>query len=467
MGHDRCDRREFLRKAGLTTGVLGLSLLGDRFLREAYGVTPSANLKRYDAIIQIFYDGAPSQTDTWDPKPGSPNNVFNTIDLGAQDIYGQRIRISEVFPNLASLVTSDAAIGLGIVRSMSHNNGDHDTAQHWMNCFWQTPAAALYPSTAAVMAHYHKDQTGTLKMPSVLIRGSNGARANDAKGSECPTAMQVFDLNSTVQMLRSPSGVDAARASRRRQLIEAFNGSYVPTRPDDELRAWDEAWRQAYDVTQSGQAAAAFDLTGKPTLPGGSGASGTTLRNLTLAQELVKAGVPYVALGIGGNDSHTNNIATVQRSWGASTDVPVAEMARNLKATGKRVLVVMGGEFGRTPDTVRPDASGNRRDGRDHWGSGFSWAMLSINQPSFRTTAVGNTGPDGMWTSRSSTRLVDAVQPSAFGAFLYRSMGYAVGSDPATNIRVQTGVRSPVDQALATQATPGGGVWLSQQFFSS
>lgn len=157
-------------------------------------------------------------------------------------------------------------------------------------------------------------------------------------------------------------------------------------------------------------------------------------------------------------------MATIRRVWGDNTDVPLAQMARNLKATGKRVLIVMGGEFGRTPGTVAPDSTGARRDGRDHWGSGFSWAMLSINQPRFRTTAVGDTGPDGTWTSRSTTRLVDMVEPSAFGGFLYRALGFRVGTDPATNIRTQAGVRPPVDQAIATATTGGGGAWLTDTF---
>ncbi len=467
MSHDDCsceNRREFLKKGalGLTTGFFGLSMLTKFFLAEAYGITPDAATQKYDSVIQIFYDGGPSQTDTWDPKPGSLNNVFNTINLGAQDIYGRPMMISEVFPQLANAVMNDPAIKLGVVRSMSHGNGDHDTAQSWMNCFWQSPVATVYPSTAAAMAYYFQGQG--IGVPSVLVRGSNGDDANNPKGSDCPTALQVFDTNTTVNMLRMPTGVDANRYARRRSLMEAFNNTFMPNHPDTHARAWDNAWKQAHSITTNGQAASAFDLTGKTLLTGGTGASSGALRNLTLAQELVKAGVPYVSLGIGGNDTHDNNRQSIMNIWGGTTDVAIAQMARNLKATGKRVLIVMGGEFGRTPDTVRPDANGVRRDGRDHWGSGFSWAMVSVNQPAFRMTAVGDTGPDGMWTRSSTTRLVDIVEPGAFGTLLYRSLGFPIGTDPRWNIPTAIGSRPPVDQAIANATTAGGGTWLMQRF---
>ena len=456
MSRDCCDtRRSFLKRAlGLGASAVGLNLVSALHAREAYGITPNPGTQRYDAVIQIFYSGAPSQTDTWDPAdPGSTSNYFNTINLGVNDIYGQPFRISEVFPNLANLVMNDPAVGLGAVRSMTHGNGSHESAQEWMNCFWQSPVADVYPSTAASMNHYFQGQG--LGVGSVLINGSNGDQANSAKGGQTGTAYQVFSLSNADRPLRRP--VSAERYTRRRDLIQAFNRSFLPGRPDAAAGEWDAAWKQAYDITTQGTAANAFDLTGKTLLPGGPTAPSGDIQRLTMCQELVKAGVPYVAMGIGGNDTHTGNSERIRRNWGDTTDVAVARMAQNLKATGKRVLILMGGEFGRTPNTSKPD-------GRDHWASGFSWAMLSINQPAFRTTAVGDTGPDGTWTVRSATKLVDPVEPSALGGFVYQALGFPIASDPKWNVPTAVGVRPPVDQDIALSTAPGGGRWLMQQF---
>ena len=84
-------RRDFMKLMGW--GFFGLTLGHELFLREAYGVTPVNPF--FDACIQVFYEGGPSQTDTWDPKPGSPNNIVGTIGLGATDIYGKPIYVDQ------------------------------------------------------------------------------------------------------------------------------------------------------------------------------------------------------------------------------------------------------------------------------------------------------------------------------------------------------------------------------------
>jgi len=450
MAHD-CDsgfcasRRDLLKvgAAGLTWGMFGLTLPNALFMREAYGLTPDTTIQRYDAIIQIFYSGGPSQTDTWDPKPGSANNVFTTINSGAKDVYGNPIMLSNTFPGIVSLL-NDPAFGLGVIRSLTHGNGNHGTAQEYMNNFWGTVLATQYPSTAAVMAYYFQGQG--LGIPSVVISGGNGQAVNSAKGGNLPTALTVQagganqGANPTVQYLGMPTGTDAVRYARRRRLMEAVNANVLSTRPDATVAAYDKAWKDAYDITTKGDAAKAFDLTGKPILPGGAGANTGDLQALTLAQNLVTAGIPYISCGIGGNDTHSGNKQGVTNNWGMTTDPAVTQMAKNLKATGKRVLVIMGGEFGRTPNSV---AGG--RDGRDHYPDGFSWAMLSINQPKFKTTAIGDTGPDGMNTV-AAANLKDPIYPKDLGGLVYQVMGFLAGNSPTTDVPTITRNAPPVDR---------------------
>lgn len=450
MAHDCnsgfCTSRRDLVKmgaAGLTWGLFGLSLPNVLFMREAQASVPmDTTIQRYDAIIQIFYSGGPSQTDTWDPKPGSKNNIFNTIDTGAKDVYGNKFLVAQHFPGLVSLL-NDPAFGLGVIRSMTHGNGNHGTAEQYMNNFWGNPLTNNYPSTAAAFAYYFQG-TG-LGIPSVLIAGNNGNGANTANGSTCPTALNVQvggnqGQNPTVQALNLPPNTDATRYARRRRLMEAVNANELKTRPDLNVAAYDAAWKQAYDITTQGQAAKAFDLTGKPILPGGPNANKNDLMGITLAQNLVEAGIPYVACGIGGNDTHSGNRQGVTSNWADTTDVPLTQMAKNLKASGKRVLVVMGGEFGRTPNSVA-----NGRDGRDHYADGFSWAMLSINQPAFKTTAIGDTGPDGVFTAANNT-MKDPIYPKDLGALIYTTMGFLPGNSPKTDIPTAARAAPPVDR---------------------
>jgi hypothetical protein len=432
--------------AGLTWGMFGLSLPTSIFLREAHGMVPVNPF--YDAAINIFYSGGPSHIDTWDPKPNSPNGkVFPAINVGVNDIYGNPIQVSNFFQPLVDLVNkSPTSYGIGIFRSMVHGNGNHQQAEQYMNCFWQSPVQANYPSTASAMAYYYTGQG--LGIPAVQISGNNGANGNDNKGSRCPTALmvqagQAGANNPTVQELSLPTGSDAGDYQRRHDITALVDQKIQQTRPDLQVKDATAAWNQAYQITTQGKAAKAFDLTGVTLLPGGPNANKGEISALTLAQQLVLAGIPYVACGIGGNDTHSNNKAGVQMNWGDITATALAQMAQNLVAANKKVLVTMYGDFGRTPNTTA-----NGRDGRDHWPDGFSAAVFSIGQPKFKTNAVGDTGPDGMFQAKSNT-LVDPIYPGQLGGFVYQALGFNAGVSPQFDIPTAVRNAPPVDRVMA------------------
>jgi hypothetical protein len=437
-------RRGFLKLSGtgVALGFMGASLHELLFMKEALGVTPDNAF--YDAYLSIFFEGGPSQTDTWDPKPGSNSSYpnFQTVNLGTQDAYGQPFRIAgrfnggnTVFENIANVAMNDPAIKIGAIRSFCHGTEDHGQGQEYMAGMWRSQALVRqYPSVASAMAYYFQGQG--LGIPAVLINGDLPQRVNNAGQSRCPTALTVNvganpANNPTVAALQRPAGVDQARYDRRKALLDRLNQRFLASRPDHMARAVEKATEDSYGVTSTGMAAAAFDLTGKPILPPGGG--NAVAMRMTLAQELLKAGIPYVAMGIGGNDSHSNNM-------GVHINQGLAALAQNMKATGKRVLVTMYGDFGRTPASVQNGG----RDGRDHWGTGFSVGLVSINQPKFKMTAIGETGPNG---TLQANNMRDPIQPADLGAFLYRSLGLQIGrADGSFDVPLLARPASPVDR---------------------
>jgi len=71
-------RRQFLQRAGMGFGMLGLAaLLGEELSGATARAEPAATLAPRDPpfparakhVIHIFAQGAPSHVDTWDPKP--------------------------------------------------------------------------------------------------------------------------------------------------------------------------------------------------------------------------------------------------------------------------------------------------------------------------------------------------------------------------------------------------------------
>jgi hypothetical protein len=457
MTDSKLDRRSLLRRAALAGLALGFAP-GSDLVSPAGAVEPVLAEQRYDAVLMLRMEGGPSQMDTWDPKPGSPNNVFTTIDLGVNDVYGKPMHVATPVRAFADLVRggSGGVFGLGLLRSLHHAIGSHGLGEEHMNTFWSSPVARLYPPMSVVMQHYFSNRAA-LGVPSVLVGGNEqplGSHGNDPKGSRLEPALSIAVNANPTSFFRPSAAENATRSARRRDLVQLAARRFA--RQDESPAAWRAVMDRADQISSRPAVAAAFDLTGKTPLPGSVGSlslpEGDPRTSLLLAQELIKAGVPYVATAIGGHDTHTKNVGTVESLWGGLIGPAVSQLARNLAASGKRVLIVMGGEFGRSPDSTAPNKQGVRRDGRDHWSYAFSWALLSVNQPRFRTTAVGDTGPNGMGHVRPGVAvrepLIDPISPSALGGLIYRVMGFPVGD--ATRIPTSQGLATPVDRDSAT-----------------
>jgi hypothetical protein len=87
-----------------------------------------------------------------------------------------------------------------------------------------------------------------------------------------------------------------------------------------------------------------------------------------LARRLVEAGVTFVTVLSGGEwDTHTNNFPILKDKSLPPFDRALAALVTDLHERGldRRVLVLVTGEFGRTPK-INPLA------GRDHWPGAFS-----------------------------------------------------------------------------------------------
>jgi uncharacterized protein (DUF1501 family) len=85
-----------------------------------------------------------------------------------------------------------------------------------------------------------------------------------------------------------------------------------------------------------------------------------------MARRFAEAGVRFIEVCHGGWDHHTNLPSRIVSSTGA-VDQPIAALLTDLKQRGllKDTIVMWGGEFGRTPDSRKPD-------GRDHNAKGYT-----------------------------------------------------------------------------------------------
>lgn len=140
------NRRQFLSRLGMGFGGLGLAALlsqeslwaddGDGSFSPLAAKLPPlpATAKR---VIHIFAQGAPSQVDTWDPKPALAQHAGQPVgDKGVAlpstfkfAKYGQSgIEVSEVFPKIAEHVDE-----MAVIRSMYTDIPAHEIATVMMN----------------------------------------------------------------------------------------------------------------------------------------------------------------------------------------------------------------------------------------------------------------------------------------------------------------------------------------------
>src|SRR5262245_29559870 len=107
---DKIDRRNVLRNFGL--GLLGTSCAS--WLPALAGEVSQDPRRRRHCIL-LWMSGGPSQTDTFDLKPGHPNGgEFKELQTSVPGL-----RFSEHLPKLAR-----HADRLAIVRSLSTKEGD-------------------------------------------------------------------------------------------------------------------------------------------------------------------------------------------------------------------------------------------------------------------------------------------------------------------------------------------------------
>ncbi|MBX3439869.1 MAG: DUF1501 domain-containing protein, partial [Planctomycetaceae bacterium] len=114
------NRRDWLRAAGAAAG--GLSVSGWLpVLANEIAADPNRSQRRH--CILLWMSGGPSQTDTFDMKPGHANGgEFQEIATNAPGV-----RFSEHLPRLATMADK-----LAVVRGLSTKEGDHARGTHLM-----------------------------------------------------------------------------------------------------------------------------------------------------------------------------------------------------------------------------------------------------------------------------------------------------------------------------------------------
>ncbi len=356
----RCDgvsRRDFLHLGLLTT--LGVSLAD--VLRLQAG--ESAKTRRSLSCILIWLDGGPSHLDTFDPKPDAPSEIRSPFQAIPTSVAG--VQVSEHLPRTAK-VMGDVAL----IRSLTHELGNHDTGTRFMLTGHRPTPSLQYPSLGSVVAHEHESTAAMppyIAIPNDAVGGdSNGARAGYLPGAY--SAFNAGDDPSRVRDLNPPEGVSFARGDDRREMLRRMDALSRAVEEGTATRTRDAFFEQAYRLLASPEAKVAFELgREKPASRDRYGHSRVGTGCL-LARRLVEAGARFITVVDTGWDTHQQIARELPDArFPGSGKLPNLDRAysallADLRERGllESTLVVLMGEFGRTPKL-------NALGGRDHW----------------------------------------------------------------------------------------------------
>jgi uncharacterized protein (DUF1501 family) len=338
---------------------------------------------RPKSVILVFLTGAASHHDTLDMKPEAPAEVrgeFQPIDTSAPGI-----QVCEQLPRLAA-----RAHQFAIVRSMSHGDNNHLMSTHHVLTGHVQPGAFFdkvasrddWPSYAAACDYFRPRDDGIptgVNLPTFLsdrVLTWPGQHAGFLGPRHDPWQI-VGDPNKRdfrVDALSLAQGVELARLENRQALLADLNVQQRGMIEASECRRLSDEQRLAFTMLTSSKLTRAFELDHEPAEVRDRYGRHSYGQSLLLARRLVEVGVPVVQANMGGVQSwdHHGDLFPNLKRMLPPLDQGVAALLDDLSNLGllDQTLVLMLGEFGRTPKINRPPGGGG--PGRDHWGPCFS-----------------------------------------------------------------------------------------------
>lgn len=419
-----CDGRS--RRSFLRIGMAGLGSLGLPALLRAKEA--SGNAKKDTSVILIWLDGGPSQHDTYDPKPDAPRDYAGIWNPIATSVPG--MDICEMFPKQAAIADK-----FSLLRSVHHNTGDHFTGGHWMLTGRGGVSGAMkhgkYPFFGGIATKVagprRPGMPANVAIPYAMSIGIRpGYFGGNYLGVEHDPFQAEGDPNAAsyhVKNLTLPKTMTVDRLEDRRALTANFDQLRRDADASGLLQAMDRFDAQAFDLVAGENARAAFDISREDEALRERYGRNSWGQSVLLARRLVEAGTTFVSCHFGGWDSHWNHKGTMERHL-PRVDAAVSGLLTDLEERGllEKVLVVVMGEFGRTPKMNNGGNGGpplsKGTPGRDHWGN-----VMSV--------LIGGGGLTGGQVVGSSNRLGEVPQDRPLRpGDLHHTIFHVLGVDP-------------------------------------
>jgi hypothetical protein len=405
---------QFSRRTAIQAGSIGLLGMGTNHL-DALRAAKAANTAgggKARSCIYIFLSGGLSQHESFDLKPEAPAGIRGEFQPIATASPG--LEICEHLPKLA-----ERGKHWSVVRSLTHPTNSHTTGHFFMLTGRSTiplgyqgdrkPRPTDWPSIASVAGYATTPQPNNLPpavvLPEKLVHWSGGVIPgaygglmghkrdpffieaspygnpfwrgaypeytfpnHGKKPPETPDARVYQAPNLTLS-----DGMNLRRFDSRLALLDSLDTQRAALERSATTQKYDRDRQSAISLLADPKIRAAFDVTNaeeKTQIRYGRNSYGWSL---LMASRLVQAGVNLVQVNLGNNetwDTHGDSFYRFREKLFPPTDRAISALLDDLLQTGMLddTLIVMAGEFGRTPKLSTNTDTYNGA-GRDHWGA--------------------------------------------------------------------------------------------------
>lgn len=430
--HTRCRgplrRRDFL-KLGLA-GFSGLTL-PELFRLRADAASPIPS--RRSAIIVVWLHGGASHLETYDPKPQAPSEYrgpFLPIDTRVPGL-----QFSELLPLQAALADK-----FTVLKSLVHTGFCHDDGPQQIFTGHPIQGRRLKPDDPdlfSIVNFLRNDPSRNL--PNYIGVNPIPYLGSAYLGPSYDPFAVYGDPNSpefVVPNIGLKDRESALRLGERIGLRVSLDRLRRELDQGGNMQALDQFEAQAWNVLTGSAARAAFDINQEDPRTRDRYGRHIWGQQCLMARRLVEAGVELVTVTLNGPtcgrtqswDDHAVNhhIFDGMKHRCPFFDSAVSALIEDIYQRGldQHVLVVVGGDFGRTPkisyaastgEGVASGPAGTMQPGRDHWPMAmsflFSGGRIATGQ------VIGSTD------SRGEHAVERRLGVQDFVATLYRHLG--------------------------------------------
>ena len=297
-----------------------------------------------------------------------------------------------------------------VIRSMSSRQGAHEQGQYLLHRSYSPRGTIVHPAIGSWIVR-HKGRKNTT-LPGFVTVGTNPKNASAGFFGADYQGVPLGRPDEGLKDSKRPNSVSEQNFTKRLAIADVLNKKFHETYKSQDVKSYDSLYDEAVNLMKS-EDLKAFDIKLEPSSTRSKYGKDSFGQGCLLARRLVEVGVRFVEVGLGGWDTHYDNFTSVE-ARAAVLDKGFSTLVQDLEAKGllETTLVVIGTEFGRTPNIVT-----EHDNGRDHHPACFS-------------TVMAGAGIKGGTTYGKSDR--EARRPDTDGVSVQdfnATIGYALGVD--------------------------------------